>query len=418
MTTNGIIRYRLSRIPFRPSGANDAVAMEFDRQLDAWATGTPAPEPTASRSSDEHARLAGLTSAFQQAAAMDATMLDRTEFSTAHAKTIIWEDIMSATTASVTPVNPSPGTRSVTGYTHEHPGDTRAHNQWGRNWLGLRRLLPTLSSVLNVAMVAIMLLALGLGTFVITGGNDRWGNESSGDDPGNPNGLASLPANVQGTPIAGGSLPTADECTVAPLTVDEVMDGIDGPFPGEAGYLSEEIRPLATPLSATPTEGGPLTAATIDQIAIVHREFMACIIKGDMFQIWSFFAPASEYWRTILRFYPRFVDEATVRADLEKVAAGEQVRELTDNLGFVALQFQVPLVNPDPSASMMTINRETDQGRMRSVEVAMLYYRTDDPTAAPSNIPISEYVTPWIYEWEQESESWKVSLPGVEMNRG
>lgn len=403
---------------FRPSDANDAVAMEFDRQLDAWATGTPAPTPTTSRSSDEHARLAGLTSAFQQVAAMDATMRERKETSTEHVKKIIWEDIMSAIAPEISP-NESFAPRGTHDLRHHvASGITRTHNQLGRNRLGLRRLLPTLSPVLNVAMVAIMLLTLGLGTFVITGGNDRWGNGSNGDDPGNPNGLASLPANVQGTPIAGGSLPTADECTVAPLTVDEVMDRIDGPFPGESGYPVKEVRLLATPLSATSPEGAPPTVATIDQIAIVHRELMACIIKGDMFQIWTFFAPTSEYWKNILQFYPRFVDEATVRADLEKVAAGEQVRQLKDNLGFVGLRFQVPLVNPDPSASKMTIDSETDQGRMQSVAVAMLYYRTDDPTAAPSNIPISEYVTPWIYEWEQESESWKVSLPGVEMNRG
>ena len=400
----------------RPSDASAAVAMDLDRQLDAWVTGTPAPAALTSRAPDEHVRLTGLTSAFQQVAAMDTTSRERSESSTAHAKAIIWEDIMSATTAIPSSSRPIDTPEEST-WTTEREESSLPRAARCPNFALPRqpsRWLPTLSPVLNVAMVALMLFTLGLGAFTITGGGDRWGFGGNGNDPGpgGVNGLASLPAGLQGTPIAQAILPAADECTVTPLTIDQVMDRIRGPFPGAAGYPGGEIKLLSTPIMS----GSP-SQETIDQIAVVHREFMACIMKGDMFQIWTFFAPESDYWRDILQFYPRFVDEATIRADLEKVNQGEQVRQLTDNLGFVALQFRVPVVNPNPTASTIQVEAETEKGRQSIITVSMLYYNIKNqsatPTLAGSQNPNGQY-TPWVYEWDTSSGTWKVRVPGTE----
>lgn len=276
------------------------------------------------------------------------------------------------------------------------------------------RWLPTLSPVLNVAMVAIMLLTLGLGAFTVTGGSDRWGLGGNGNDPGpgGVNGLASPPATRPGIPPGKSLLPSLGDCAVTPLTIDQVMDRIKGPFPGEAGYPIAEVRLLSTPVY----NGSP-SQETIDQIAVVHREFMACIMKGNMFQIWTFFKPGSDYWRNILQYYPRFVDEATIRTDLEKVNLGERVEQLAVTLGIDAPQFSIPVVNPDPTASAIQVEAETDKGRKSIITVSMLYYNTRDYSATPvlagSQTPNSLY-NPWVYEWDAASRTWKVRVPGIE----
>ncbi|MGI8406641.1 MAG: hypothetical protein ACR2OE_18080 [Thermomicrobiales bacterium] len=410
-------RFRFLR-SLRPSdgsaAADVAVAMDLDRQLDAWVTGMSTPASLTSSATDEHAQLEELTSAFQEVAAMDATTRKRTKSSTAHAKAIIWEDIMSATTAIPSSSRPS-DTPEETTWARKRverslPPAARSQNSTLPRWPSR----PTLSPVLNVAMVAIMLLTLGLGAFAIAGGSDRWGLGGNGDAPGSGgvNGLASPPAKRPGIPAGKLLLPTVDECAVTPLTIDQVMDRIRGPFPGESGYPSEEIRLLSTPVfSGSPSQ------KTIDQIAAVHREFMACIMKGNMFQIWTFFAPGSDYWKNILQNYPRFVDEATIRADLEKVNQGERVQQLAVTLGIGAPQFSIPVVNPDPTASTIQVEAETEKGRQSIITVSMLYYNIKDYSATPilagSQTPNGQY-NPWVYEWDTVSGTWKVRVPGTE----
>lgn len=410
-------RFLRSLRPSDGSAAADAaIAMDLDRQLDAWVTGTPAPASLTSSATDEHARLAGLTSAFQQVAAMDATSRERTESSTAHAKAIIWEDIMSATTAIPSSSRPS-DTPEETTWARKRverslPPAARSQNSTLPRWPSR----PALSPILNVAMVAIMLLTLGLGAFAIAGGSDRWGLGGNGNDPGpaGVNGLASLPAGLQGKPIAQVSLPTAAECRVTPLTVDQVMARIKATDSTSAGTAATVV----TPNVATPPllRNVPPTLKDIDEIAAVHREYIACVMKGDQLQTWSFYTPRSDFWKELRSRFPAFADEAMVRAKLKAVLEGRDGDPQLKTIGLapnISGGQEFPLVNPDPTASLVIGDQETTQGRVAIIAVSMLYYNLSDPIAEPSYTPIKDYYQQWSYTWDEESQSWKLMTSGA-----
>lgn len=489
-------RLRVLRHPIHPSDADDAVAVEFDRQLDAWVTGTPAPEPDATSTASDRARLDRLTSAFQQAAAMDTASRERTESTSGHGATKqdIWEDIMSATTATTPASSRSSGPFKDTLWTEKRvegslPRAVPRHKRSGSRgaWM------PHLSPVLNVAMVAIMLLTLGLGAFVVTGGSDRWGIGGDGNEPGpGVNGLASLPAGLQGTPVAESDLPTAAECTVTPLTVDQVMDRIKGSssYPsvematkaaagstgtdaapagseaiptvdaGESGVAPTEANGLAgneavptidagepgtvsgeppagafiptpaltqeamgsldivTPM-ATPAQTGSQrpSAEMLAEITQAHRQFVACVLKGDQFQVWALIDPESVYWRNFLNTYPPFTDEATVRADLEALADGSAgLDSLIPNVSnMLVIDRYLPTVNPDPDASLLKYDLATENGILRVVIVGMIYHYPDGTERA---VPREEMATNWVYSWNQETNSWMVTVIGLDVNRG
>jgi len=439
-------RLRFLRNPIRPSDADDAVAVEFDRQLDAWVAGTPAPEPVATSIASDRARLDRLTSAFQQAAAMDTASRERTESTFGHAATKqdIWEDIMSATTAKIPGSSRPGGLFEDTPWTEQRvegslPRAVPLHKRSGARgaWM------PHLSPVLNVAMVAIMLLTLGLGAFVVTGGSDRWGIGGNGNDPGpGVNGLASLPAGLQGTPVASTDLPTASECTVTPLTVDQVMDRIKGvsSYPSvematkaAAGSTGTDTAPTVAPergnalpnngetpvAMATPAQTGPQhpSAEMLAEITEAHRQFVACVLKGDQFQVWALIDPESVYWREFVNMYPPFTDEATVRADLEALAQGtDKPGSLLPNVtNMLVVDRYLPTVNPDPDASLLKYDMTTENGILRVVVVGMIYHYSDGTERA---VPREEMATNWVYTWNQETNTWMVTVIGLDANRG
>ncbi len=424
-------RFRFLR-SLRPSDtgatADAAIAMDLDRQLDAWVTGTPAPAPLTSRASDEHARLAGLTSTFQQVAAMDATTREPVEFSTAHAKAIIWEDIMSATTAIPSSSRPS-DTPEETTWTRKRverslPQAARSKN----STLPLRssRWLPTLSPVLNVAMVAIMVLTLGFGAFTITGGGDRRGLGGNGDDAGNPQVLASPPTVTESTPSALESLPTAADCQASPLTINQVMMRI------ERGR--GRIAPIFQPRPETLPLGGP-DQHVLDDIAGQQREFLACVMRGNLFQIWTFISPDSTYWNSILGNYGAFVSEETVRADLERlqalgddpfleriIAAIEGSPDLITNLGLPgdtlpkgthksgrlpgsfasSIRYVLPLIDRDPATAKFVVDDEYD----RIVTVSIV--SRESSQASEKHLSASGFAIPWQYIWDEPTQRWLI----------
>ncbi|HWV35740.1 MAG TPA: hypothetical protein VNZ55_08905 [Thermomicrobiales bacterium] len=439
-------RLRFLRNPIRPSDADDAVAVEFDRQLDAWVTGTPAPEPVATSTASDRARLDRLTSTFRQAAAMDTAGRERAESTSGHAATQqdIWEDIMSATTAKIPRSSRPSGPFEDTPWMEQRVEGSLPHAVPPRKRSGARGAwMPHLSPVLNVAMVAIMLLTLGLGAFVVTGGSDRWGIGGNGNDPGpGVNGLASLPAGLQGTPVATGDLPTASECTVTPLTVDQVMDRIKGTssYPSvematkaAAGSTGTGAAPTVasvqgnarlnngeTPVAmATPAQTGPQrpSAEMLAEITAAHRQFVACVLKGDQFQVWALIDPESVYWRNFLNTYPPFTDEATVRADMEALADGSAgLDSLIPNVtNMLLIDRYLPTVNPDPDASLLKYDLTTENGILRVVIVGMIYHYPDGTARA---IPREEMATNWVYTWNQETNSWMVTVIGLDANRG
>ena len=400
------------------------VSIAFDRWLDAELGGRPAPgadiKQAHSLSDADRSAFASLTETFRRIDRLDTRATGRGGSPDTRLQADIWEDIMQATlslpsgepSTLAAPVPSGIPVRSPI----PHAGRDRRTRTGG---------FAQLSPVLNVAMAALLVLVLGLSAWTLAG--TRWAGNGPGNtnDPGGFASLAALDPNATPASTTQGILPTADECTIAPLTIDQVMERIKGPFPGSIDNVPVvESSPIAY---GTPPllRNVPPQQADIDAIAKVQREFVACSIKGDLLQVWAFYAPSSEFWRSFLDRYPRFVDEATVRADLEAYLQGEQNLFLP-GLGWdgvwagdgSAIPGGLPLVNPDPQASLTIGDQMTSQGRVADIVVSMLYYNPDKPDAAPQYIPREQMAKVWVYEWDEASRMWMISQVGLDANRG
>jgi hypothetical protein len=190
-------------------------------------------------------------------------------------------------------------------------------------------------------------------------------------------------------------VPDPSECTVEPLTVDEVMARFQGP-------QSYGPRP-GTPGPSTPTvsqrENGDLRyngpdQGIVDEIEAAHRQWLACHLAGDLFRAWALEA-TSMVQATIFGIYgPQFSPE-TLRSDLERFAAGD-----TDT------PFQTIAAAPDAYVPMVvTTGWDTVYPESHDAKVLIpLYWTTLDGTVAavPGYLTQSQYNDP-VFEMLRES---------------
>jgi hypothetical protein len=149
-----------------------------------------------------------------------------------------------------------------------------------------------LDRVAGVLVAATLLIALLAGIWRASGGGD-------GPPPEPTNGHSALvqgTADGQGTPAAMEpvDLPTAEDCTVEPLTVDEVLWYVTDP--GAATYSVDVDHPTVEPnYDATPYshfEPGFASQEQLQPIAEVQRMWMACVLAESYFQKWALEDPS------------------------------------------------------------------------------------------------------------------------------
>lgn len=248
----------------------------FDHALDALVAGTPGHELASNRTSDP-AAFADLRRAAHQFQGL-AARADRSSEDAATRQTLdtIWENVMNTHVPLATTVAPS------TGLISEHP---RPKSGPGRTTLSPQAV--GWHRVTNAVLAAALILAIATGFWRATDGFDP-GN--SGDGPTQLAGLTAQDA----TPDSSGrvDLPTADECTVEPLTVDRVMEIVEDPYDLEGQLAS--IDPDASP---PPRVAGPSdypdypSQEMMDEIIIVHRQMIACSLAESPFQVWALVDP-------------------------------------------------------------------------------------------------------------------------------
>lgn len=405
------------RRPAARAAAEPPVAVALDRWLDAQMPGRSTPgagiDPVQTLSGADRSAFASLAGTFYAIDRLDVRAADGVDD---RLQARLWEDIMQAMlpTQLANPVLiPFVGSSSGPA---SPPPSIRPFDRPPSRTGGFARLSP----VLNVAMAALLVLVLGLSAWAVTGHRPGGSGEGPGGTEG-AGGLASLAALDQNTtPVAQGILPTADECTIQPLTIDQVMERIRnaGPNPND----NAEATPI--PVIATPPvlHKVPPSQEDIDTIAAVQREFVACTIKGAPLQVWAFYAPYSEFWRNFLDNFPRFSDEATVRAAIDDYVEGAWNPSIPglgwdtprENAPFPTL----PLVNPDPQASLVTVDVATSRGRDAEVNVAMVYYTPGKPDVEPVYVPREQMAKIWVYTWDEASQMWMISQVGLDVNRG
>jgi hypothetical protein len=143
------------------------------------------------------------------------------------------------------------------------------------------------------------------------------------------------------------SVPTKNDCAVAPLTVDQVMQKVETPI----DYGKDQGAALATAAAIYGTypagEGGfnvkpySLSESAYDAIAPAQREWLACALYGSPFQRWALETDARVQREILQRYFP-LIDLALIRQDLEDLAAGKENRLSSPTLTGESLLPMVP----------------------------------------------------------------------------
>lgn len=160
------------------------------------------------------------------------------------------------------------------------------------------------------------------------------------------------------TPAAPLDLPTATDCTIEPLTVDDVLWYITDP------YASQKKSPDAEPLANFPFQDpatppatneplGPASQEDLDEMVATQRMWMACVLADSPFQVWATVSP-DVVGRMLAVTFPPLTSEEDARVMLEALAAGTWEAAMAPNYfpGFLGSScFDIAVISSDPTRS-------------------------------------------------------------------
>jgi hypothetical protein len=361
--------------------ADHTAAASLDHDLDALVTGTPVHD-VSDRTSDPAAPT-DLRRAARQFHGL-AERADRSSESAATRQTLdsIWENVMNSHVPSSTTIT-SPATL-IPGRRRRLHADLRrpAISPGVTRWHGIA----------NGLLAAILVFAIAAGFWRATDGFGP-GNGGDGKNASQLAGLTAQDATPDGSPLRV-EMPTAEECTVEPLTVDRVMELVEDLY-----GLSETV---GTPGPPPPSVIEPSTYPTqevMDEIDAVHRQVVACAMAGSPFQVWALVHPA-RVAEDVLQALPVFADESEVRAYLGQLQEGlmdEQAVSLASKYGLLygapGEVTSVLMVDPNPRNS---ITLPTDQ-TLDVVRVGALYCTPDG---------VVERIEPGVLEKATEGQTY------------
>ncbi len=178
----------------------------------------------------------------------------------------------------------------------------------------------TADRILASVLAACMVLALGAGMWRISGELPFGGR-------GNPPATLPFGSNSPGYgSIDPAELPTAADCTIEPLTIDEVIWYIREPgiaFHSSSmdvpGTLPAEV-PMATPPATNPPTYEPQPAPQQELLAAseTQRMYIACAMANSYFQLWATMSP--------------YLVSHTIQASLPALTSEEELRSMLVDL--------------------------------------------------------------------------------------
>ncbi|HVL23143.1 MAG TPA: hypothetical protein VM450_03615 [Thermomicrobiales bacterium] len=298
----------MTSTPFHPHPSDDALN-DLNTLLDAAVSGKPAPESVPVSDADALAATAHLVSV--QSASSPG------EYPSDEALESIWRNVMHAYGITGETVAGATGATGATATTQAAPpGRMRTI------WRSTR-----FNTLVSAAAVALLLVGmLGAAWGLRSGGI---GNGGGGKDDG-PNYLAAVTMQDGSTVEIEYRLPRPEDCTVEPLTVDEVMARLEGESVADMNASRATAIASAIAGSATPPPAGdalhrvgPLSRETYDELAATQREWLACKLYGSPFQIWALETDAMLRGE-IQRLFMPGINVAGIREELEKAAAAHQ----------------------------------------------------------------------------------------------
>lgn len=319
---------------------DDKLIDPFSDWLDANVAGTSPPDMETGADSD----FLDICAAAKQFHGLDQQLAQYAVVVSSRTKS--WEEVMSVP-ASLQSSDPA-ATRSVitrTGFaarTHPRPWERAA----------------------SVLLVASIILVVSVGLWQASdgfGGSGNGPNSSSNEHVAfapDPSVWTPEPSNA--TPVAGPTfvdLPDASECTIEPLTIDEVLAIVDDPDStmGSLGLYTNLVR--STPENANSEGPGyleinkPPSRETLNELITVQREWIACSMADSWFQRWALSDPRVVARDVTERLYPRYLTRDDARALLEELEAHGTAGNLPLPSDSVTGDVWLALIDPDPAHS-------------------------------------------------------------------
>lgn len=234
---------------------DDRLIDPFIDWLDAYVAGTSTLAAGAEADSDSD--LTEIRAAARQFHGLDARLRQYAVAVSPSAPS--WEDLMSAHPETL---------ESFEAIDHPAAASTVSNVVTVRPW----------ERAVNALLAAALILALAAGLWRAA---DNLGF-GTGDEPPDEGSISfgSFLAQDDDGDIDPATLPTAEDCTVPQLTVDQVLAYVAAFIGGTSGPLN------ATP-AATPAPPRPIARDDLEGIAATHRMWMACVLAGSYYQIWA-----------------------------------------------------------------------------------------------------------------------------------
>lgn len=284
---------------------------------------------------------------------------------------------------------------------------------------------------LNVTLAAVLIVAIGTGIWRVTDGTLDF---NIGDDSGGNRATGMAPETRVWTPEAADAtpdgdadrplLPIADECTVEPLTVDEVLWYIEDPGAANRSRTMEQPAtpqveaastqaPLVTsgigdpvsiveafppdPLAARSIPDfvpGPASPAQLAAIAEVQRMWMACVLADSPFQRWALESPALVA-EQVQRLFPNFPSREDARRILEGVEVTGELNPSEDFWHTPSASYQMIVSQGYPThGNLVLVDRQPASswtGDGRTFQVGYITYDLNDGEAwGSSAFPATE----------------------------
>lgn len=261
-----------------------------------------------------------------------------------------------------------------------------------------------INRILSIAAVLAILMA---GTLTAWVQRDRLGFGGGGDEPEQLS-FSAVTGQDSTDPGLVYEVPSSEDCTVTPLTVDQVMQKLDSRVDKE--YL-RDARAAAMAEFGTPEFEGmepvlQMPQATFDELVAVQREWLACALYGSPLQRWALETPSLVQQEILGRYYP-VIDLDLIRQDLTDLAAGKQNRlsgpALTD-------QSLLPMVPSNPTGYYTSMRSEAEADLtvfwVRPDGTALLAFGEGPEDIEPYvNAAVLEQQLPNAWRFIKESES-------------
>lgn len=375
----------------------------FANWLDAFVSGksTPATEPALEESSDA-AEDRQLREAARQFHGL-VSLADRQLGSSATTDRLdqIWEHVVATSgTATVATVGAIPDSNPER---YRHAGRTTS-SRIGQRW----------HSAINGVLAAVLILGLTFGIWKTFGNLNGGGSEEPTqlsallNQEGTPENEPTPTVEMLGTPapVAIEDLPAAEDCTVEPLTVDEVLEIVD--FDTTIGRNSVYGLEGASAYVGSGAEDQPidtrdtLNPETHNLVSGVLWEWNACVMADSWFQVWALMPAGSIRGMVTETLYPVYVTRDEGRVLLERVQAEGKAGNLQLPSVTWSLELGIELVDPDPANS-----RFADYPG--AVRAGFLTYDTDGVLIAEAPVDSELYCQRHftdIFRWSPVERRW------------